>query len=158
MRSCKLMDITGRELKSAYEWLVEEDCGCSSWCFDVTDKQRICVCMGWHQYDDEWAVAWKIGQQSRNNIMQCDLDIDFEMPWNTEAYCAKMNATLTKEDRKVGNVWHIGDVYDTLEEVFVRDGKIQGYRNWDAFAAHVRKTAREVAKFIKEVEACESAS
>lgn len=169
MRTCSLKNVTGRELKKWWKWLVREQAGCCSVHFASTGKYRYCVCMGWHHYDDEpvvnekgnqvyeglvpkykaiWKVAWKIGRQTLNNIMQCDLDVDFEMPFVTEAM-AKADPELCA-----------GDVDDTLEVVECdqvrrgcfgyRLGSPKGYRDWNALAAYVRKTARRVFKDWKD--------
>lgn len=175
MRSNYLRKVTGKELKKHYEWLVREKEGCCFVYFARTEKYRYFVCMGWHHYDDEmvkdehgnpvtgrygvkykpiWKIAWKIGRQTHNNAMQCDFDIDFEMPWNTKAYCDKMNAGLTAKERRRGVRYVEGEVYDTTEIVCLKDGKTtpEGYRDWNALAAHIRKTAREVFAYAKEVE------
>lgn len=142
MQCVGLDKLTGKELKKWYKWLRVQDMGCCSIWFASTDKYRYCVCMGWHDYGegpdkehgftDGFKVAWKIGRQTHNNIMQCDLDVDFEMPCNSET----------------------GNVDDTLEEVecFTRPNRHgdfpysspRGYRDWNALAAHIRKTARRV--------------
>lgn len=174
----KLMQVTGKWLKNTYRWLVdhEDQGGCAHIPFDYSGTHRICVCVGWHKIDvddgpgepvkvgnctiathkshEEWRVAWKIGWEPLNNGMQTDLDIDFEMPWNTKAYCDKMNAKLTKEERERGDRYCEGEVYDTEEVIELKDGKTTpvGYRDWNALAAFIRKTARKVAAFAKEVD------
>lgn len=160
MKTCKLKKVTGKELKSWWEWLVREQAGCCSINFASTEKYRYCVCMGWHDYGegpdeergftDGFRVAWKIGRQTHNNIMQCDFDIDFEMPYVTEKM-VKDNPELCE-----------GDVDDTLEEVERKKVVYKpykcwsrtwhpwrwsvpvGYRDWNALAARIRKTARRV--------------
>lgn len=152
MRTCDLKEVTGKELKKWWEWLVREQAGCCSVHFASTEKYRYCVCMGWHDLGDRpqsegyshWVVAWKIGRQTHNNIMQCDLDVDFEMPYVT--------AKMANENKGM----HEGDVDDTLEVVDchkIIDGpgkwhwsKPDGYRSWDMLAAKVWKTARRVFK------------
>lgn len=142
MKKCDLKEVTGKEVKGWYEWLLANDCGCCSIHFASTDNYRYCVCMGWHDLGDgpkeknyrHWVVAWKIGRQTHNNIMQCDFDVDFEMPYPEGG----------------------GDVDDTLEIVsarkrttIYRETKFSapdGYRSWEALAAHMRKTARRVWK------------
>ena len=76
------------------------------------------------------------------------------MPWNTKAYCDKMNAKLTEDERKRGDRYVEGEVYDTEETIELKEGKTtpQGYRDWNALAAFVRKTAREVLAYAKEVD------
>ena len=56
--------------------------------------------------------------------MQTDLDIDFKLPWNTRAFCDRMNAKLTPEERKRGDHYVPGDVYDTSEELCGKDGPL----------------------------------
>lgn len=178
MRTCDLKEVTGKELKKWWEWLVREQEGCCSVHFASTEKYRYCVCMGWRKVgvDDgpgewrtcgamryqtmksheEWRIYWKIGRQTHNNIMQTDLDLDFEMPFVTEAM-AEADPELCA-----------GEVDDTSEEVecvkimrkpFKYCGKIwhpwrwsvpKGYRDWNALAAHVRKTARRVWRDWKD--------
>lgn len=160
MRELYLNDLTGKMVKEWYEWLLKEGMGCCSRPFAITDKYRYCVCMGWHNYGDvkPWSdkdeygadgfrVAWKIGRQTLNNIMQCDLDVDFEMPYVTKAM-AKADPELCE-----------GDVDDTLEEVECekivhpkswRWSSPKGYRDWDALAARMRKVARRVWRNWKD--------
>jgi hypothetical protein len=154
-----LTKLTGKLVKEWYHWLYTDGDGCCSVCFDSTEKYNYVVCMGWHHYDDEmvldkngnpvqgeygikyrpvWKIAWKIGRQTRNNIMQGDFDVDFEMPFDDET----------------------GDVDDTLEVVECavltncRRGlpysAPSGYLGWDALASHMRKQARRVFKDWKD--------
>lgn len=154
-----LMKLTGKRIKWWYHWLHTEGNGCCSICFDSTGKYDYAVCMGWHHYDDEmvldkngnlvqgehgikyrpvWKIAWKIGRQTRNNAMQCDFDVDFEMPYDNET----------------------GDMDDTLETIECavlanrRRGlpysAPQGYRDWNALAAYMRRQARRVFKDWKD--------
>ena len=161
MKNEGLAQVTGKWLKGCYKWLVKEDSGCCHIVFGTTAKHNVCVCVGWT--DDgtgsqaegpHYSVAWKIGWQTFNNAMQTDLDLDFDMPWNTKAYCDKMNAKLTKEERRCKVRYVEGDVYDTLETVELKEGRTtpQGYRDWNALAAFVRKTARKVLAYAKEVD------
>ena len=177
MRTCDLREVTGKSVRGWVEWLVREQDGCCSVCFATTDKYRYCVCVGWRKVDvddgpgepvkvgssvmythrshEEWRVYWKIGRQTRNNSMQCDLDVDFEMPYVTEA--------MARADPKLCE----GDVDDTSEEIeltklkcvtlngtkYVEDLKLGhpvGYRSWDALAAYMRKTARRVYRDWKD--------
>lgn len=152
-----LSEVTGRWLRESYKWLVANDCGCCHVAFAESGTHRISVCVGWTADESKtwkWAVTWKIGWQTFNNAMQTDLDLDFDMPWNTKEYCDKMNAKLTKEERKRHVRYCEGDVYDTEETIELKEGKTtpQGYRDWNALAARIRKTAREVASYAREVD------
>jgi len=166
MKCDGLKELTGKMVKEWYAWLRKTDDGCCSLWFGSTDKYRYCVCMGWHHCDDEpvvnekgnqvyeglvpkykaiWKVAWKIGRQTHHNIMQCDLDVDFEMPYVTEEM-AKAHPDL----------YRVGDVDYTLETVECARiasgphrgqwGKPAGYLSWEALAAQMRKVARRVWK------------
>ena len=122
MKTGSLRDVTGKFIKESVEWLEKEQMGCCSVCFATDDTYNYAVCIGWHDSGDGWVVAWKIGRQTTNNVMQCDLDVDFEMPYNPKT----------------------GDVDDTLETIEVVDGRPVGYRSWADLAAHMRKVARRV--------------
>ena len=149
MRQTDLKEVTGKTVKGWYEWLRANDCGCCSVYFEGNDKYRYCVCMGWHDNGtdengkQQWVVAWKIGRQTHNNAMQCDFDVDFEMPYVTEEM-AKAHPDL----------YCAGDVDSTLETVECARiasgphkgqwGKPAGYLSWEALATQMRKTARRV--------------
>lgn len=156
MKIGNLKELTGKMVRNWNEWLRVEGEGCCSLCFDSTDKYIYCVCMGWRLVDiddgpgvpvvvgnctmptnkshQEWRIYWKIGRQTRNNIMQCDFDIDFEMPFDPET----------------------GYVDDTSEEVECTEvkpmtwSKPKGYRDWNALASYMRKQARRVFKEWKD--------
>ena len=173
-----LGQVTGKWLKDAYNWLRkhEDEGGCFHIGFGNSGSHEVCVCVGWtkvdvddgpgepvkvgnstmytHKSHEEWHPAWKIGWQTFNNAMQCDFDIDFSMPWNTKEYCDRMNAKLTKAEKKRGVRYCEGDVYDTEEIIELKpSGRApKGYRNWDALAAFIRKTAKEVLEFAREVD------
>lgn len=150
-----LRKVTGKWLRQVYDELVEQDCGCAHIPFSDTANHRVSVCVGWTADGPKtWKIAWKIGWQTFNNVMQTDLDIDFDMPWNTQEYCDKMNARLTAEERKRHVRYCEGDTYDTSELIELKPGRTTpiGYRDWNALAAHIRKTAREVAAYAKEVD------
>lgn len=162
MKTCDLKEVTGRWLKGCYKWLVKQDCGCCHVVIGTTAKHNVCVCVGFT--DDgtgsqaegpHYTVAWKIGWQTFDNCMQTDLDIDFDMPANTKAYCDKMNAQLkAKGELNKYNRYVEGDVYDTEETIELKEGKTtpRGYRDWNALAATVRKTARKVLAFARDVD------
>jgi len=184
MKTCNLNEVTGKMLKGWWEWLVREQAGCCSVHFASTKKYRYCVCMGWRSgygpaseeawfgKDDRlrpafcppvtpgeetngWRICCKIGRQTHNSIMQCDYDVDFEMPYVTEAM-AKADPTLCE-----------GGVDDTNEVVVLKWGKVLtkgrngyidslklgapvGYRDWNALAAYMRRTARRVWRDWKD--------
>ena len=178
MRTCDLKEVTGKVLKGWYEWLIREQAGCCSIHFASTDKYRYCVCMGWQsgygpasdeqwrgkdgklrqafcppvvdpkEADEGWRICCKIGRQTHNNIMQCDYDIDFEMPYVT-AYMAAVDPELVEgdvDDTEIGIVLKWGKV------VTGPNGRIKSmrlgapvyYRSWDDFAGCVRRMARRV--------------
>ena len=132
----KLPKINGKTLKDWYEWLKEQDCGCCHMKIGDTELHEVDVCMGWHQYDEAasdgkikpiWKIAWKIGWQSPHNAMQCDLDVDFDMPGPCNKY---------------------GDAYDTLSEV-VEPGTM---KDWNSIAAEINKTAKDAFKYAVEID------
>ena len=155
----ELKRVTGKWLKGCYKWLVKEGCGCCHIPFGESGTHQVCVCVGWTaDGPEEYKVAWKIGWQTFNNVMQTDLDLDFDMPWNTREYCDKRNAELkAKGEYSKYNRCVEGDVYDTQEILELKEGRTtpQGYRDWNALAAFVRKTARKVLAYAKEVDPVE---
>ena len=130
MRFTELKEVTGSWLHESFAWLVKGQMGCCSICFALDSKYNYAVCVGWHDLGDgpkedgyhHWVIAWKIGRQTLNNAMQCDFDVDFEMPYSEES----------------------GDVDDTLETIEVAGGKPVGYRSWADLAAYMRKVAQRV--------------
>ena len=122
----KIAECTGAWLKGCVDWLVKTQGGCCHLTFDVDTKDDYCICVGWHDYtgdpkdgDSRYKIAWKIGRQSIKNAMQCDLDIDFEMPYNPET----------------------GDVDDTLH---VLDPLPKTKRDWEREATIARKEASRI--------------
>lgn len=115
----KIDILTGDFVHDWYTTLSSGDkCGCCHLPFACDDKYKYSVCMGWTDYDKTKSIiAWKIGRQTHDNIMQCDLDIDFEMPYDAET----------------------GEVDDTWATV-------SGNENWEALAKEMRDTARRVWK------------
>ena len=129
MKTGGLKDVTGKFARSSVEWLHARQMGCCSICFATDDRYNYSVCIGWHDGGHGWEVAWKIGRQTTNNIMQCDFAVDFEMPYSDES----------------------GDVDDTLETIDVVDGKPAGYRSWAELASRMRREARRVWRDWNEV-------
>lgn len=122
MKYEKLAEIDGNTLSGWRDWLAKEGDGCCHKEFAAGDGglTAYSVCMGWTQaFADEsgkWKIAWKIGCQAYNQIMQCDLDLDFEEPWDEET----------------------GDVDSTLSPVSEDE-------DWDALAGEIRAAAERVA-------------
>ena len=129
MKTGGLKDVTGKFARSSVKWLHARQMGCCSICFATDDRYNYSVCIGWHDGGHGWEVAWKIGRQTTNNIMQCDFDVDFEMPYSDES----------------------GDVDDTLETIEVVKGKPVCYRSWADLASRMRSEARRVWHDWKEV-------
>ena len=129
MKTGGLKDVTGKFARSSVKWLHARQMGCCSICFATDDRYNYSVCIGWHDGGHGWEVAWKIGRQALNNVMQCDFDVDFEMPYSDES----------------------GDVDDTLETIEVVGGKPVGYRSWAELASRMRREARRVWRDWNEV-------
>ena len=129
MKMGSLRDVTGKFARESVKWLREQSNGCCSICFATDDKYNYAVCIGWHYTGSDWVVAWKIGRQTTNSVMQSDFDIDFEMPYSDES----------------------GDVDDTLEKIEVFGSTLIGYRSWAALASRMRVEASRVWNSWKEV-------
>lgn len=119
--------VTGAFARGWYEALTErpDEGGCCHLEYASDDRYRYSVCMGWADaYDTpdgpRWAVAWKIGRQTHNNIMQCDIDVDFEMPYD-------------EDTGEVDDTWRLVDQY----------------RSWAALAREMREEARRVFRTWK---------
>ena len=85
--------LTGKVLKSWYEDLKknEKEGGCCSINFGDTDTWNYCICMGWtdgydpnEEFKSRWRLAVGPKRQKRNNVMQCDFDLDFDYPYNKD--------------------------------------------------------------------------
>lgn len=146
MKLGDVREVTGEFARESVEWLREMQEGCCSICFAADDRYNYAVCIGWHNTgpdripqpdgtwkdvpgDDGWRIAWKIGRQTHDNVMQCDFDVDFEMPYDTDT----------------------GDVDDTCEVIETDGRRPAGYRSWDRLASYMRKTARRVWRDWKEI-------
>ena len=124
MKFGKLREVTGRFVKDSYERLEKARAGCCSVCFASDDRYDYAVCIGWTATGGtEYAVAAKVGRQTRCNIMQCDFDFDFEMPCRGD-----------------------GEVDDT-EHVF--DGKPETMKEWNRIASRLRKDARRMKEYAE---------
>jgi hypothetical protein len=112
----KLDGLNGKTVRNWYDWLKKTDCGCCHLEFGNSDDGNVySVCMGWTDCYGGWKIAWKIGRQKYNNLMQSDLEIDFETPYNEET----------------------GDVDDTEET-------LDSVTDWDSLAETMKRTARRV--------------
>lgn len=119
----KLSKITAQTVKGYIEWLKAEECGCCHFKVGDTENNEIDIVVGWNDFGEKWGIAWKIGMQSFNNAMQCDMDLDFLMPYDTES----------------------GEVYDTLE------GIDEGV-DYNALAKVMNETAEKVYHFQNDIE------
>lgn len=70
--------ITGESVSSWYHDLKKDEEGCWSACFGTSGANAFYIVMGWHHVNGKWHIAWKIGRQDVNNIMQSDFDVDFK--------------------------------------------------------------------------------
>ena len=127
MKFGSLKDVTGKFARSSVKWLHARQMGCCSICFATDDRYNYSVCIGWHDGGHGWEVAWKIGRQALNNVMQCDLDVDFDMPGPCNKY---------------------GDAYDTLSEV----GEFKTMKDWNSLAGEINKAARDAFKRAVEID------
>ena len=121
--------MNGQILKNSYLWLSRGGMGCCSQMYARVDDIGVYLCMGYMQ---EGQIAWKIGLQKLRlggpvSVMQCDFDIDFEMP----------------EDDK-------GNVIDTPEYINVdENGEPEGYGTWDNLFEEMKKRAQLVVNTLK---------
>jgi len=92
--------VTANELKKAANYLAstKEEGGCYHWKIyaNTDDNKDISIVLGWTDgfnkndpdkdkyQDDTWRLAVKVGYQPSNSIMQCDYDIDFNLPYNPD--------------------------------------------------------------------------
>ena len=90
--------VTGDQLKGAADHLAstKEQGGCYHWKVCSQGDQDIAVVLGWTKfpdeddsckdkyYDDDFRLAVKIGYQPSDSIMQCDYDVDFNLPYNPD--------------------------------------------------------------------------
>ena len=92
--------VTADELKKAADYLAstKEQGGCYRWKVyaNTDDNKDISIVLGWTDgfdkndpdkdkyQDDTWRLAVKVGYQPSNSIMQCDYDVDFNLPYNPD--------------------------------------------------------------------------
>lgn len=76
-----------------------------------------------HKSHEEQRVAWKVAYQSANNVMQCDFDVDWTMPYRIDT----------------------GDVYDTIEEVY--EALCPEARYCRALARSMNESAQKAVNF-----------
>lgn len=125
--------INANTVKDYVKWLKDKDCGCCHFWIENTATKNMSICVGWHNNGEGWEIAWKIGMESFNNCMQCDLDIDFEMPYDAES----------------------GEVYDTLETIvdFANsDDDILERLDYEAIANSMNEAAPKAVQYQIEQE------
>ena len=92
--------VNAKELKEAADYLAstKEQGGCYHWKVyaNTDDNKDISIVLGWTDgfnkndpdkdkyQDDTWRLAVKVGYQPSNSMMQCDYDIDFNLPYNPD--------------------------------------------------------------------------
>lgn len=131
--------VTANELKKAADYLAstKEQGGCYRWKVyaNTDDNKDIYIVLGWTDgfdkndpdkdkyQDDTWRLAVKVGYQPSNSIMQCDYDVDFNLPYNPDN----------------------GDVCDDCEYC------IYETTNFEALAKDINQNASWVIKHWKEL-------
>lgn len=121
----ELPKIDGKKVKEFVEWLKKEDMGCCHFRLADTNEYEMDIVVGWHNTGDGWEIAWKIGMQTFNNAMQCDMDVDFIMPYVKET----------------------GEVYDTCEIINPTTDE-----EYDEIAAEMNRVAPKAYKWQLEQE------
>jgi len=159
--------VTGHEIRDWVKWLLENQEGCCHKRLRFGERNVLCVCVGWRKVDEadpdpkdpmkwihreEWKVVAKLGFQSYDSAMQTDLDIDFMMPWNTRAFADRMNARLTPEERKRGDHYVAGDVYDTSMELCGEKGPVPSLTACAAAARYLNENIHGVFKTLLDME------
>ena len=88
--------ISLEELTSDMAWLDQQKCGCCYHEVAHTSKgTTLCIVVGWEDgfseapkgtpyADGTWRICAKVAYQHANNVMQCDYDIDWRMPYDKE--------------------------------------------------------------------------
>lgn len=81
---------TAQDVYTAYKKLAALDpvtntTGCYYWVLDTNGGIRKAICLGYSGYDSE-NICLKLGAQTTNNAMQCDIDIDWANPYSPATY------------------------------------------------------------------------
>jgi len=88
--------ITLDELREDIKWLDEQKCGCCYHKVAWTDQGTyLAIVVGWNDGFDEapagtpradgtWRICAKVAYQHANNVMQCDFDVDWTMPYDKD--------------------------------------------------------------------------
>lgn len=135
----KAMKLTARQVQDSVAWLLKENCGCCHFKVCDTKLWEVDAVIGWHKTEKDdpnssrntevYVIAWKIGMQSFNNGMQCDMDIDFQLPWNEDGDC-------------IGGETEICGEHD----------KGITFKAASAIAKDIRAEAKRIARIQKELE------
>ncbi len=120
--------ITLDELREDIAWLDERKCGCCYHEVACTDEgTKLCIVVGWSdgfeeapagtpRADDTWRICAKLAYQHANNVMQCDFDLDWTMPYNKDTgevddTCTQVSGSrsevkrLNEQARRVWKDW-----------------------------------------------------
>ena len=145
--------VNAHEIRDWVGWLLEDGEGCCHKGVAYTENNEVCICVGWRDDGDKWCVYGKVGFQSNDNAMQTDLDSDFQMPWNTEAYCDKLNAQLTEDERRRGDRYVAGDVYDTSVYICAENDQVPSLRDCKRIADELNSCVTVATRMVCEMEA-----
>jgi len=126
----KSKKITGKILKSWYDWLKKEDCGCCHQYIGHNDDVEFDICMGWRKFYNDgysrwnennhtWKIVWQIACQPIGNTMQSDLDVDFKRIWLDEFddCTGEIDDDMTMKDWDLLSI----EITDKIEKVFLKN-------------------------------------
>jgi hypothetical protein len=123
--------LTGRMLRDWVRWLQERKCGCCHLEVAQTENNIVSICAGYRDLsDNDWNICAMVAFQSRNNVCQCDYDIDFTMPWVPET----------------------GDVVDTEERICKEDDKLPSLRECSEIAKRLNSAVTMIKKSVIDLE------
>lgn len=128
--------ITLDELREDIKWLDEQKCGCCYHKVAWTDKGTyLAIVVGWDDgfteapagtpmADGTWRICAKVAYQHSNNVMQCDFDVDWLMPYDKDTgdvddTCTQVSGSrfdvkwLNEQARRVWKDWR--KVLDDLD-------------------------------------------